>query len=182
MCVLRAEEPDAILVSCPPPPHSLAAHHVIFIISGEGEDSGQGGHPPRPAAPDLRGQAARGRPHPVRLQHPEGVDAPPGAPPARRQLDYGAVFCAPQISAAMTIGQRLSLVEVWACKQIHRCTFLAREIMRISLYTKGTHMQELRATQQKNSVHFHCLNSVHTMILLPCLAKGRTRLAAATGI
>eukprot|EP00966_Prymnesium_polylepis_P324911 7380908-Prymnesium_polylepis.1 len=29
----------------------------------EGEDPGQGGHPARPAAPDLRGQAARGRPH-----------------------------------------------------------------------------------------------------------------------
>ena len=27
----------------------------------------------RPAAPDLRGQAARGRPHVIRLQHPEGV-------------------------------------------------------------------------------------------------------------
>merc|ERR1712227_375622 len=46
----------------------------------EGEDPGQGGHPARPAAPDLRRQAARGRPHPVGLQHPEGVDAPPGAP------------------------------------------------------------------------------------------------------
>merc|ERR1712146_598232 len=28
------------------------------------------------------GQAARGRPHAVGLQHPEGVDAPPGAAPA----------------------------------------------------------------------------------------------------
>merc|ERR1712118_387535 len=41
---------------------------------------------PRPAAPDLRGQAARGRPHPLGLQHPEGVDAPPGAAPAWWQL------------------------------------------------------------------------------------------------
>merc|ERR1712167_398927 len=47
----------------------------------EGEDPGQGGYPTRPAAPDLRGQAARGRPHAVGLQHPEGVDAAPGAPP-----------------------------------------------------------------------------------------------------
>ena len=39
--------------------------------AGEGEDSGQGGHPAGPAAPDLRRQAARGRPHPERLQHPE---------------------------------------------------------------------------------------------------------------
>eukprot|EP01116_Phalansterium_solitarium_P004101 TRINITY_DN14_c0_g1_i12.p1 TRINITY_DN14_c0_g1~~TRINITY_DN14_c0_g1_i12.p1 ORF type:complete len:301 (+),score=95.63 TRINITY_DN14_c0_g1_i12:92-994(+) len=31
-------------------------------------------------------QAARGRPHPVGLQHPEGVDAPPGAPPAWRPV------------------------------------------------------------------------------------------------
>jgi hypothetical protein len=29
-------------------------------------------HPPGPAAPDLRRQAAGGRPHPGRLQHPEG--------------------------------------------------------------------------------------------------------------
>merc|ERR1711943_110451 len=41
------------------------------------------GIPPRPAAPHLRGQAARGRPHACRLQHPEGVDAAPGAPLAR---------------------------------------------------------------------------------------------------
>ena len=53
----------------------------------QAEDPGQGGHPARPAAPDLRGQAARGRPHAVGLQHPEGVDAPPGAPPARRHAD-----------------------------------------------------------------------------------------------
>merc|ERR1712146_44710 len=45
-----------------------------------GQDPGQGGHPARPAAPDLRGQAARGRPHAVGLQHPEGVDPPPGPP------------------------------------------------------------------------------------------------------
>merc|ERR1711918_74869 len=38
------------------------------------------------AAPDLCGQAARGRPHALLLQHPEGVDAAPGAPPARWQL------------------------------------------------------------------------------------------------
>ena len=43
----------------------------------ETEDPGQGGHPARPAALDFRGQAARGRPHAQRLQHPEGVDAPP---------------------------------------------------------------------------------------------------------
>merc|ERR1719420_137555 len=51
----------------------------------EGQDPGQGGHPARPAAADLRGQAARGRPHPGRLQHPEGVHAAPGAAPARRR-------------------------------------------------------------------------------------------------
>ena len=37
----------------------------------------QGGHPPRPTAPDLCRQAARGRPHPFGLQHPEGLDASP---------------------------------------------------------------------------------------------------------
>merc|ERR1712022_64302 len=45
------------------------------------------GIPARPAAPDLRRQAARGRPHPVGLQHPEGVDAAPRAPPPRRHAD-----------------------------------------------------------------------------------------------
>ena len=35
------------------------------------DKEGPGGHPARPAAPDLRGQAARGRPHPFRLQHTE---------------------------------------------------------------------------------------------------------------
>merc|ERR1712182_73597 len=52
-----------------------------------GEDPGQGGYPSGPAAPHLRGQAARGRPHAQRLQHPEGVDAPPRAAPARRHAD-----------------------------------------------------------------------------------------------
>ena len=32
----------------------------------------------------VAGQAARGRAHSVRLQHPEGVDAASGAAPARR--------------------------------------------------------------------------------------------------
>merc|ERR1712216_989552 len=41
----------------------------------------------RPAAPDLRGQAARGRPHALGLQLPEGEHAPPGAAPARRHAD-----------------------------------------------------------------------------------------------
>ena len=41
-------------------------------------------HPPGPAAPDLCRQAARGRPHPGRLQHPKGVDAAPRPAPARR--------------------------------------------------------------------------------------------------
>ncbi|KAJ6847476.1 ubiquitin-40S ribosomal protein S27a [Iris pallida] len=39
---------------------------------------------PGPAAPHLRREAARGRPHPRRLQHPEGVHAPPRPPPPRR--------------------------------------------------------------------------------------------------
>eukprot|EP01116_Phalansterium_solitarium_P004106 TRINITY_DN14_c0_g1_i24.p1 TRINITY_DN14_c0_g1~~TRINITY_DN14_c0_g1_i24.p1 ORF type:complete len:314 (+),score=67.99 TRINITY_DN14_c0_g1_i24:92-1033(+) len=52
----------------------------------QGEDPGQGGNPAGPAASHLCRQAARGRPHPVGLQHPEGVDAPPGAPPAWRPV------------------------------------------------------------------------------------------------
>merc|ERR1712188_144436 len=51
----------------------------------EAEDPGQGGHPARPAAPHLRGQTVGRWPHPLGLQHPEGVDAPPRpAPPVRK--------------------------------------------------------------------------------------------------
>ncbi|CAM9955945.1 unnamed protein product, partial [Phaeothamnion confervicola] len=53
----------------------------------QAEDPGQGGYPARPAAPNLRGQAAGGRPLAVGLQHPEGVHAPPGAAPARGPLN-----------------------------------------------------------------------------------------------
>ncbi|KAH8619240.1 Ubiquitin 2 like Rad60 SUMO like Ubiquitin family Ubiquitin like domain [Trypanosoma vivax] len=53
----------------------------------EGEDPGQGGYPAGPAAPDLCGEAAGGGPHAGGLQHPEGVDAAPGAAPARRHAD-----------------------------------------------------------------------------------------------
>merc|ERR1712172_198628 len=41
----------------------------------------------RPAASDLRRQAVGGRPHAVRLQHPEGVHPPLGSPLARRYAD-----------------------------------------------------------------------------------------------
>ncbi|PWZ05120.1 hypothetical protein Zm00014a_028650 [Zea mays] len=47
----------------------------------QGQDPGQGGHPSGPAAPHLRRQAAGRRPHLGRLQHPEGVHAPPRPPP-----------------------------------------------------------------------------------------------------
>lgn len=50
----------------------------------QGQDPRQGGHSPRPATSDLRREAAGGWTHPVRLQHPEGVDAPPGAAPPGR--------------------------------------------------------------------------------------------------
>ncbi|RNE99241.1 polyubiquitin, partial [Trypanosoma rangeli] len=53
----------------------------------EGEDPGQGGHSTGPAASDLCREAAGGGPHARGLQHPEGVDAPPGAAPARRHAD-----------------------------------------------------------------------------------------------
>ena len=50
----------------------------------QGQDPGQGGHPPGPAAAHLCGQAARGRPRALRLQRPEGEHTPPGPAPARR--------------------------------------------------------------------------------------------------
>merc|ERR1711907_908094 len=46
----------------------------------EGQDPGQGGHPPGPAAFDLRWQAARGWEDSPGLQHPEGVHPALGAP------------------------------------------------------------------------------------------------------
>ncbi|EAT86934.2 hypothetical protein SNOG_05870 [Parastagonospora nodorum SN15] len=60
-------------------------HHAGGRVIGhnrqcEEQDPGQGGHSPGPAAPDLRRKATRGWPHPVRLQHPEGVDSALGPP------------------------------------------------------------------------------------------------------
>ena len=52
----------------------------------QAEDPGQGGHPARPAAPHLRGQAAGRWPHAERLQHPEGVDLAPRPAFKRRPL------------------------------------------------------------------------------------------------
>ncbi len=54
---------------------------VGYDRDGEAEDSGQGGPPAGSAAPDLRRQAARGRPHVGGLQHPEGQYAALGTPP-----------------------------------------------------------------------------------------------------
>ena len=59
----------------PPPPPTHTYTHTFPSLSR---------HPPGPAAPHLRRKAARGRPHARGLQHPEGVDAAPCAPPARR--------------------------------------------------------------------------------------------------
>merc|ERR1712172_335488 len=53
----------------------------------QGQDPGQGGHSARPAAPDLRWQAARGRPDPTGLQHPEGVHASSSASPSWRNAN-----------------------------------------------------------------------------------------------
>ena len=49
----------------------------------EGQDPRQGRNPAGPAAAHLRRKAARGRPNPSRLQHPEGVHPPSRAPPPR---------------------------------------------------------------------------------------------------
>merc|ERR1712203_1138873 len=53
----------------------------------EGQDPGQGGHPPGPAEVDLRWQAARRRKDSVRLQHSEGVHPPSCSPSQRRHAD-----------------------------------------------------------------------------------------------
>ena len=57
-------------------------HVVVSAVESVAHVSPAGGHPARPAAPDLCRQAAGGWPHPGRLQHPEGVDAAPGSAPA----------------------------------------------------------------------------------------------------
>merc|ERR1719498_1255657 len=61
----------------------------------QGQDPGQGGHPARPAAPDLCGQAARGRPHPAGLQHPEVVHPSPSASPSWWTVRKSAHFEVP---------------------------------------------------------------------------------------
>merc|ERR1712004_818698 len=53
----------------------------------QGQNPGQGGHPPGPAEVDLRWQAAGGRKDPLRLQHPEGVHSPPCPPSQGRYAD-----------------------------------------------------------------------------------------------
>merc|ERR1712108_62719 len=53
----------------------------------EGQDPGQGGHPPGPAEADLRWQAARRRKDPLRLQHPEGVHPSSRSPSQGRYAD-----------------------------------------------------------------------------------------------
>merc|ERR1711865_287311 len=84
----------------------------------EGQDPGQGGHPARPAASDLRRQAAGGRPHAVGLQHPEGVDAPPGAPPARREVNQ---FFPPSRLTVCTSRPAVSPCSPW-CLALSRVT------------------------------------------------------------
>merc|ERR1719402_105102 len=56
----------------------------------QGQDPGQGGHPPGPAEADLRWQAARGWQDSVRLQHPEGEHSSPCAPSPWRELNCGS--------------------------------------------------------------------------------------------
>ena len=51
------------------------------------KNPGQGGHPARPAAPHLRGQAARGRADAVRLQYPEREHDTFGTETARRHVN-----------------------------------------------------------------------------------------------
>ena len=68
----------------PPPSDARYSHMPTPFLLGADQDPGQRGHPARPAASDLRRQAAGGRPHSVRLQHPKGEHPPPGPAPARR--------------------------------------------------------------------------------------------------
>jgi hypothetical protein len=54
---------------------------IWYYWQREGEDPGLGGHPTRPAVPDLCWQATGGRAYLSGLQHPEGVYPSPGAAP-----------------------------------------------------------------------------------------------------
>ena len=97
----RVRAPSSPDVPPPPPPPPLVAshHHSPTTTHTEGQPKRLVGserctcltplppsrrHPPRSAASDLRRQAAGGRSHSCGLQHPEGVDAPPGAASAWR--------------------------------------------------------------------------------------------------
>merc|ERR1712149_58895 len=66
---------------------SLSLSLSLFHGEREGQDPGQGGHPPGPAEVDLRWQAAGGRKNPLRLQHPEGVHPPSCSPSQGRYAD-----------------------------------------------------------------------------------------------
>merc|ERR1712168_274556 len=64
--------------------HYPRGRTLRFHRECQSQDPGQGGYSPRSAAFDLRWQAVGRRSHFVRLQHPEGVDAPLGAASSRR--------------------------------------------------------------------------------------------------
>ena len=63
----------------------------------------QGGNPTRPATPHLRRQAARRRPLSLRLQHPEGVHTPLGAPSAWRPLMPSLFFHSCEHARILTV-------------------------------------------------------------------------------
>merc|ERR1712099_3137 len=78
----------------------------------EGKNPGQGGHSPRPAAPHLCRKTAGGWAYPVRLQHPEGIHAPPCPAPPGWTLKHESTHA----SMSVLVADRRTAV------QLHRRT------------------------------------------------------------
>ena len=93
----------------------------------EVQGPGQGGYPSGPAAVDLRGQAARGRPHPQRLQHPEGEHAPPCA---SVRCHSALVFCANPAACVVVSSSRRSRRSPPSTTARSRCAASATRVCR----------------------------------------------------
>ena len=78
--VLRLRGGMQIFVKTSPARRSLWSRTIGHHRERQGQDPRQGRHSPRSATLDLRRETAGRRSHPLRLQHPEGINSALGAP------------------------------------------------------------------------------------------------------